>query len=295
MAREQGYWSADDRARYARELTIATSRVNRLEGDALAQVRNLLDDLRRETVERISWAQAKAETGGSTFDLARIGALQQEIGENFLELRARFPRELSNWSDVMAERAAAVVDGPLQVAFGTDMLPTFALSRSIVGAAATVQAGLITRMTQDGIRRVSNEIALGATGLKSPWEVMQAVGRNLDSPSIFGDIATRAEVITRTELGRVYSVASQARKEEAAKVVRGMKKQWFHGPIRSGSRPSHVAAHGQIVDVFDHYDVGGEPLRFPRDPQGSAGNTINCGCQSLPYVEGLSEELPEAA
>lgn len=43
-------------------------------------------------------------------------------------------------------------------------------------------------------------------------------------------------------------------------------------------RPAHAAADGQQVPLEKEFDVGGELLRYPRDPAGSAGNTINCRC-----------------
>jgi hypothetical protein len=44
--------------------------------------------------------------------------------------------------------------------------------------------------------------------------------------------------------------------------------------VRSG----HKDAHGQEVLNNENFDVDGESLRFPGDPLGSPGNTINCRC-----------------
>jgi uncharacterized protein with gpF-like domain len=294
-AREQAFWSVEDRERYARALREAIRRTNRLEGEALRDVRRMLEELRRETVDRIAWAQQRAEAGYSTFDLARLSQLQSEIDENFRELRLRFGAEAQDAAARMAAAEAAVVDAPLIRVLGAELegqLPGFGLARSIAAASAQVQSSLITRVSQETVRAISNEISLGASGLKNPFEVMQAVGRDLDDPSIFGTIEKRAITITRTELGRVQSVAGQARKEQAATVVPAMKKQWQWS---GKSRVEHAAAHGQIRDVDEDFDVGGERLSFPRDPQGSPENTINCGCASLPYITGLSEELPGMA
>lgn len=293
----EGYWSPEERAAYAREIAEAVRRVNRLEGETLGQVRDLLEAVRAQTIERLVWAQTKADAGGSTYDLARLGQLQQEIDRAFLELRLRFPQMAADSALSMANLAAEVADVPVRLVTGAmnrapTELPTFGLSRSLASASAQVQASLVTRVTQETIRKISNEVSLGATGLKTPFEVMQAVGANLDDPSIFGTIARRAEVITRTELGRVQSVAGQARYEEAAAAgVAGLQKQWVHEGHAVKPRPGHVAAHGQVVGVHEPFIVEGERLMFPRDPAGSPGNTINCGCGSYPYIEGLSEGL----
>jgi hypothetical protein len=288
-ALEQGYWTPEQRAAYARRLQVLISRAGRIEDGTVRAMRRLLREGQQETVERIAFAIRKAEEGGSTFDLARIGSTIQEIEGRLLELGEGAGRISRTAAEETADVGRLLVDEPLRVALGTDILPAHQLPRSTVAAAADFSADLITRMTRDGIRRISAEIQLGAIGVKDPREVLEAVGRNLDDPSIFGSLANRAEVITRTELGRLHSIAGQARQEEALQVVRNMQKQW----LWSGkARLSHAAAHGQIRDVYEDYDVGGEKLMFPRDPKGSAANTIFCGCSSLPYIGGLSEELP---
>jgi hypothetical protein len=50
--------------------------------------------------------------------------------------------------------------------------------------------------------------------------------------------------------------------------------------LDSKTRPEHVAADNQEVGVNQLFSVGGEALRYPRDPNGSAKNTINCRCIS---------------
>ena len=83
---------------------------------------------------------------------------------------------------------------------------------------------------------------------------------------------------------RVYAAAGQVRLDSAAGVLPGLMKEWR----RSGkvhSRPTHDAADGQRVSVEDSYQVGSVSLRYPVDPLGPPGETINCGCQSLPWMQ----------
>jgi uncharacterized protein with gpF-like domain len=47
----------------------------------------------------------------------------------------------------------------------------------------------------------------------------------------------------------------------------------------------HLAADGQVQDIDEPFDVGGEQLMYPGDPAGSPGNTINCRCTVLPVME----------
>jgi len=47
------------------------------------------------------------------------------------------------------------------------------------------------------------------------------------------------------------------------------------------TRDSHLAAHGQVVDVDKPFEVGGAELMHPHDPAGPAKETINCRCRSV--------------
>jgi len=47
-------------------------------------------------------------------------------------------------------------------------------------------------------------------------------------------------------------------------------------------RDAHVLADGQIVNMGSTFNVGGEALRYPKDPRGSARNVIGCRCFTRP-------------
>lgn len=126
--------------------------------------------------------------------------------------------------------------------------------------------------------RIKGQLGLVLTGAQTPGQAIDAI-----APMIEGGRG-RAITITRTELGRVYSTATQERQEDAADVLPGLRKLWR----RSGkveSRPTHDIADGQIVEVAKPFIVGGVELMFPRDPAGPASDTINCGCTSLSHME----------
>jgi hypothetical protein len=46
-------------------------------------------------------------------------------------------------------------------------------------------------------------------------------------------------------------------------------------------RDAHADADGQTVRKPEYFNVGGEQLFYPKDPAGSAGNTINCRCTMI--------------
>lgn len=61
-------------------------------------------------------------------------------------------------------------------------------------------------------------------------------------------------------------------------------KDWF-AALDERTRPAHVEADGQKVEIDEEFFVDGEYLEYPGDPKGSAGNIIYCRCVVLYYSE----------
>ena len=126
--------------------------------------------------------------------------------------------------------------------------------------------------------RINTELGLAVIGSQGFAGAVAAVQR------ITGSGRSRALTVARTELGRAYSVAGQARMAQAGEELPGLRKQWR----RSGkihSRLTHDLADGQVRPVDEPFRVSGRRIMFPRDPAAPPGETINCGCQSLPWME----------
>jgi len=94
--------------------------------------------------------------------------------------------------------------------------------------------------------------------------------------------AYRTEMIARTETIR----ASNAGTTEQMKVWGVRQHEWL-ATKDDRVRDDHLAADGQVVNVGEPFDVGGEALEYPGDPSGSPENTINCRCTTIPVVEGM--------
>lgn len=176
------------------------------------------------------------------------------------------------------EAGVALVDEPLAAA-GVQvgaMLPRVD-DRQLLGLQSFL-TDRIADISAETVRRVNAQLVSTLSGVRSPAETIAEVQR------IMGISRRRAITITRTELGRAFSTGTHLRSLDAAKRVPGLKKQWR----RSGklhSRVTHDLADGQVRDPDEPFDVGGEQLMYPLDPTGSAKNTINCGCTSLPWKE----------
>lgn len=143
----------------------------------------------------------------------------------------------------------------------------------------------ITRATQEAMNRVI------ASGLKQGWSVAQIAADLRDNIPDISRI--RARVIVRTE---THS-ASQHASLQVAKTSRlTLVKEWI--PVEDGRTRdfgegdgiidefSHRAMEGQRVPVDQAFKVPKrdgtfENMMFPGDPNGSAGNVINCRCANV--------------
>lgn len=56
-----------------------------------------------------------------------------------------------------------------------------------------------------------------------------------------------------------------------------IEKEWISG-ADGRTRMDHAYADSQKVLEHDSFNVGGERMKYPGDPNGSAGNVINCRC-----------------
>ena len=92
---------------------------------------------------------------------------------------------------------------------------------------------------------------------------------------IIGMGVYRANLISRTESHRVASFANE---QVAVNMnISGTKKEWV--AIQDArTRITHSFAAGQTVPLEGHFVVGGDRLKYPGDPRGSAAETINCRC-----------------
>ena len=90
----------------------------------------------------------------------------------------------------------------------------------------------------------------------------------------------RSMTIARTE---THSIANWSSDEVAKATGDNLGKQWA-ATIDDRTRDDHTDADGEIVKMGAMFDVGGEQLEYPGDPNGSPENVIQCRCQAL-YID----------
>lgn len=98
--------------------------------------------------------------------------------------------------------------------------------------------------------------------------------------STFNEIGTgRGKTIAMTETTAAYGTARQESMTSAGVQY----KEWLTSH-NANVRPAHAEAEGQVRQIGDPFDVDGEELDYPGDPEGSPENVINCHCVSIPVA-----------
>jgi len=111
--------------------------------------------------------------------------------------------------------------------------------------------------------------------------VEKVLGQSVVDQDLDALVGWRAERVARTETigannqGALFGY-------EMSGAVDG--KEWLATQDPPRSREEHDAIDGMVVGLDEAFDVGGESLEFPGDPNGSPENIINCRCSIAPVV-----------
>lgn len=129
-------------------------------------------------------------------------------------------------------------------------------------------------MTLDVARQVGDSLREGTHAGESVDKLADRVGRTFTANE------ARARTIARTE---VVSSVNGAEAEQIGELTRrglAFDKRWL-ATRDERTRPSHAEADGQVVASDQPFVVGGSELAFPGDPNGPAGEVINCRCTTV--------------
>jgi len=223
----------------------------------------------------------------SEFQAFMLPQLQQAIRQAMQDMSAQAATNLDASAQDMWQAGLDLVDRPL-AAGGISIAGV--LPQIDTRQLDAMRAFMTERMGDVGVQlanKINAELGLVAIGAQTTGDAIGKIETLIKKGG-----RSRAITITRTELGRAFAVATQKRLEQAKPLLPGLKKQWR----RSGklhSRVTHDAADGQIQPVDQPFIVGGIKLMHPRDPAGPARETINCGCESLPFMEHWTVANPQ--
>lgn len=222
------------------------------------------------------------------------------IGRLLMKARAETLRKLAAATAEAQGKSTAKALDLLEILFdlGT-WLPDWVKGISNLNRAAMMQAGLELWTEELGkddplvmpAAEVNTAIALRENRLRNAgqgvWErVRKDLQKAVDEGRPNSELAaavrasfqgiddTRSMAIAQTETTVVYETGRDMVFREAGVPFT----QWLHSGLSDHARLSHQAAHLQIRELGEPFDIGGVPMRFPGDPEAPADEVINCRC-----------------
>ena len=258
-----------------------------LKNNQRATVKEVLSELNKTKTELTTLLK-----GTERFEMGYYRAILRSVNEKIDDFSGRMSKSVAAGQDQAFTAGSRLVPEILKDA---GMTYTFgALSDELIVAAKELTVDYVKDMSgamkDDIAKAIRGAILKGENSFDTARKIDEIIGVSKRTGYL-----NRSDVIARTEIGRVYSEAKQARDEEAVKKVPGLKKQWLSGfnprhKDMGGGRGfiSHADVDGQVREINEPFDVGGEQMMAPRMGE-KAENNAGCNCNSAPYME----EWPE--
>lgn len=286
--------SESDAVRRAREAAdAATSK-----SDAAARsVIELLERARASLLARAAsydaldsaWARSMLYEVDRQLALVRAGA-EATLTTHLRDALAAGDAEILRQAAAQAPRAAIGIAG---------------VSRELVEFAAADSADLVGQITDSLRRKLARSIRDASTSSLSIDAFARQIGSTLTDArrptGIFGSIATQTERVVRTETGRVYEGAQNARLRRVAEDSGLVVSVEWVATLDGRERESHRALHGAVIPASERFNVGpigpaaqmsyeaaqregaelGDPASGPLDPALPAREAVNCRCTRM--------------
>lgn len=269
----------------ARKVNQAMKDLRRLDKSS---VKNILGTLRRTRIDI-----SETLKGVERFEMPYLRAIRDEIDTHITGFQERMTGTVNSSQQISFDSGANLSDDILktaEISFGTPML-----SEDLIIAAQSSSADLILDMADEMKRDVNRSLRRSILAGDNTFQAARGIDKIIGVNKRKGYM-NRSDVIARTEIGRTFSIARQAKDEDIAKQVPEMRKQWINAQdtrVRNkdmgGGRGfvSHRNVHGQIRKVDEPFDLGGGvKAMYPRDISLPPEHSVNCRCQSIPYMEG---------
>jgi uncharacterized protein with gpF-like domain len=215
--------------------------------------------------------------------------LQAEIERALNQFAAGGGAALGSAAGTAWATGQALVDEPIAAGGIRIVAQLPAINTAQLQAMRTFMTDRMRAVAVETAAKINGQLGLVMIGGQSPGDAIGNIQTLLE-----GSPRQRAITVVRTEIGRAFATATQERMVQAAEVLPGLGKQWR----RSGkihSRRKHDLTDGQIRPVDQPYILGtgnvvdeettaGIRIMYPHDPAAPPGETINCGCVSLPHM-----------
>jgi hypothetical protein len=272
---------ADSRAQaYAEQLRSLADAAEALNPEARRRIDKLLRDANREILADV----ARSEPG--SYNAARLQALKAQVQRVMEEFASQASSQVEDLEKTMYEKAGQSVNATVAAGTGSIVVHPV-LDQAALQIVQGYTADLITGLTHDASAKINAAIQRAFLGQADLQQLVAQIGGALEGgkfSGLFSQVGERALSIATNEIMRVQSLASYARVNALKEQHPGLMKAWMHVPIAMVPRIGHLHADGQLRKPGEPFLVEGEELQYPRDPSGSAENTINCHCLLIPHL-----------
>jgi HK97 family phage portal protein len=260
--RRKAIWRAFDRS------TRTFARVFQRTANAMftEQERAVLANL-EETLSRSLDTTGHVRKGIAEIDLL-IDALQNG---NIVRFRAVYQQALK-----------VAGDGALKD-LGIDAIDFSLANPNVLRFLDAEGAKLVTNVDQTTKNQLASALAEGISSGENALQLSDRVR------GVFDVSRGRANTIGRTESIKSFNFGAI----EAYKQTDGLvdRKRWL-ATQDEVTREAHSEADGQVVQLNESFDVGGDHLGYPGDPSnGDPGNTVNCRCTVEPILAGEAGDV----
>jgi len=267
-------------------------------------VQALLEELRKQILIQLA-------TGASSYSSLHMRQTLNSFEKYVTDFESAADRELGSGIIASFDAGAALLPAALEA--GGESGVYFGMGHASSQLIETLQEfsyGRIKSVAGDLYTKIKGELTLGILGQKSPQEVASEIAGELVKnkipmpmmPDRFGNVrpifksaAERAEVITQTEMGRAFSMATQKSIETASETVDDLLRMWLHAGHPKAPRQVHLLMHGQVRGMKNPFyqAADGTPVMYPRDPGAPISEVIRCGCILVPYKKtwGTAEDF----
>lgn len=272
------------RSDFRKALNDVLRSAERSQREAVVALFAIIRSLRAQIADRITRGEITA---------ASSPALLRDIDAMIAQATEEMGASASTSIFAAGSLGADSVLNPLRaIGAGAPSVSQLQRIRQLAGFTVELIVGGLSDTMRNRIRRAVTMNALGdaapSVAMADIDIVLGLVGRGgrTKTTGIFYD----AERIIRTETGRAFNMAANDTLQAAADDDPNVKKRWINA-LQPTSRPEHVAVHvatlSNPIPANEPFMVGGEALMFPQDPNGSAGNTINCGCRMVTVYDDI--------
>lgn len=141
--------------------------------------------------------------------------------------------------------------------------------------------GLYSRLGEDVTKlkeSIRSELSRGIVNGASWNEMASYIAKGMSS--LFDKAYNSAIRISRTEGHRIQQQSALDSLHKAREKGADIVKQW-DATLDSATRPWHQEADGQLRELDEDFDVGGDKMKAPGGGGGSARNVCNCRCRLL--------------